>query len=231
MRIDKIKSIDTSKRIEIKEVYKSKDLNLLYAALKYSGFAFRKTFQPRKVNSVYFDTFAMNFLTQSLEGNRDRKKIRVRWYGDNKKKCPATLEIKNKKGVVSWKNLYEKQLVIKPNEKRWKHFFNYASEGSHLENMLNSYFPTSIISYKREYYESRNKKIRVTIDQELCTYQQMSRLKVNFSHNKLHSSLVIMEIKLSYNDQKLLEFVLQDFPFNSKRFSKYCESIFPQEYY
>ena len=144
MRIDKIKSIDTSKRIEIKEVYKSKDLNLLYAALKYSGFAFRKTFQPRKVNSVYFDTFAMNFLTQSLEGNRDRKKIRVRWYGDNKKKCPATLEIKNKKGVVSWKNLYEKQLVIKPNEKRWKHFFNYASEGSHLENMLNSYFPTSI---------------------------------------------------------------------------------------
>ncbi len=189
MLVTKPKSKNTSKRLEVKEVFKTKDLNLLDRAIKLSSFSFRKTFPTRRVNSVYFDTLKMDLLTQSLEGNRDRKKIRVRWYGEEKK------------------------------------------EKLHLKNTFKTYLPTSIVSYKRDYYESKNKKIRITIDQDLRSYQQMSRLKVNFSHYKDHSSLVIMEIKTSYEEDKLLTRVLQDFPFSAKRFSKYCESLLPQTYY
>jgi hypothetical protein len=225
MLVTKSQSKNTSKRLEVKEVFKSKNLNLIDRAIKLSGFSFRKTFPTRTVNSVYFDTIKMKLLTQSLEGNRDRKKIRVRWYGDEKKECDATLEIKNKKGVVSWKNLYERQVTVNPTAERWKNFLTYDSDKLHLKNTFKTYLPTSIVSYKRDYYESKNKKIRITIDQDLRTYQQMSRLKVDFSHYKDRSSLVIMEIKTSYEDEKILKHVLQDFPFSGKRFSKYCESI------
>jgi hypothetical protein len=221
----------TSKRIEIKEVFKTKDLNILDRAIKLSGFSFRKTFPTRRVNSVYFDTIKMDLLTQSLEGNRDRKKIRVRWYGDAEKECDATLEIKNKEGVVSWKNLYEKQIIVTPNAERWDNFLKYDSNKLYLKNTFKTFLPASIVSYKRDYYESKNKKIRITIDQDLRSYQQMSRLRVNFSYYKDHSSLVIMEIKTSYEEDKLLKRVLQDFPFSAKRFSKYCESLLPQTYY
>ena len=231
MLVTKPKSKNTSKRLEVKEVFKTKDLNLLDRAIKLSGFSFRKTFPTRRVNSVYFDTIKMDLLTQSLEGNRDRKKIRVRWYGEEKKEYDATLEIKNKEGAVSWKNLYEKQVIVNPNEASWDSFLKYDSEKLHLKNTFKTYLPTSIVSYKRDYYESKNKKIRVTIDQDLPSYQQMSRLRVNFSHYKDHSSLVIMEIKTSYEEDKLLKRVLQDFPFSAKRFSKYCESLLPQTYY
>ena len=231
MLINKIKNKETSKRIEIKEVFRTKDLNHLHKALKLSGFAFSKTFPTRKVNSIYFDTISMDFFRQSVEGNRDRKKIRVRWYGEEKKEYDATLEIKNKEGAVSWKNLYEKQVIVKPTEASWDNFLKYDSEKLHLKNTFKTYLPTSIVSYKRDYYESKNKKIRVTIDQDLSSYQQMSRFKVNFTHYKNHSSLVIMEIKTAYEEEKLLNRVLQDFPFSAKRFSKYCESLLPQTDY
>ena len=230
MLVSKPQNQNTSKRLEVKEVFKCKDLKLIDRAIKLSGFSFRKTFPTRRVNSVYFDTIKMDLLTQSLEGNRDRKKIRLRWYGDKKKECDATLEIKNKKGVVSWKNLYEKQIVVNPTANRWDNLFKYDSDNLHLKNIFKSYLPASIVSYKRDYYESMNKKIRITIDKDLRTYQQMSRLKVDFSHYKDRSSLVIMEIKTSYEDEKILKHVLQDFPFSGKRFSKYCESLLPQTY-
>ena len=173
----------------------------------------------------------MDFFRQSVEGNRDRKKIRVRWYGEEKKEYDATLEIKNKEGAVSWKNLYEKQVTVNPTETSWDNFLKSDSDKLHLKNTFKTYLPTSIVSYKRDYYESKNKKIRVTIDQDLSSYQQMSRFKVNFTHYKNHSSLVIMEIKTAYEEEKLLNRVLQDFPFSAKRFSKYCESLLPQTDY
>jgi hypothetical protein len=230
MLVTKPQNQNTSKRLEVKEVFKCEDLRLLDRAIKLSSFSFRKTFPTRRVNSVYFDTIKMDLLTQSLEGNRDRKKIRIRWYGDKKKECDATLEIKNKKGVVSWKNLYEKQIVVNPTANRWSNLFKYDSDNLYLKNTFKLYLPASIVSYKRDYYESRNKKIRITIDKDLRTYQQLSRLKVNFSRFKDHSSLVIMEVKTSYDEEKMLKYVLQDFPFSAKRFSKYCESLLPQTY-
>jgi hypothetical protein len=178
MLVTKPKSKNTSKRLEVKEVFKTKDLNLLDRAIKLSGFSFRKTFPTRRVNSVYFDTIKMDLLTQSLEGNRDRKKIRVRWYGEEKKEYDATLEFKNKEGAVSWKNLYEKQVIVNPTEASWDSFLKYDSEKLHLMNTFKTYLPASIVSYKRDYYESKNKKIRITIDQDLRSYQQLSRLRV-----------------------------------------------------
>ena len=59
----------------------------------------------RKVNSIYFDTNNYSSIRQNLDGISEKKKIRVRWYGDKKTITDPILEIKSKKGFeVSKKN-------------------------------------------------------------------------------------------------------------------------------
>ena len=39
-------------------------------------------YEPRRINSIYFDTGNLNMFFDSEEGTLPRKKIRVRWYND-----------------------------------------------------------------------------------------------------------------------------------------------------
>ena len=57
------------------EFYKLKDI------LTSSGM--KSLFEPRKVNSLYFDTPELAMFLDSEEGVLPRKKIRVRWYNEN----------------------------------------------------------------------------------------------------------------------------------------------------
>ena len=52
--------------------------NLLYAN------GLRKLYIPRKINSCYFDNEALQSFQDSDEGSLPRKKIRFRWYNQNK---------------------------------------------------------------------------------------------------------------------------------------------------
>ena len=50
----------------------------------YSGphFFFKEQYQNRKVNSIYFDDLNYSSIKQNLDGVSDKKKYRIRWYGD-----------------------------------------------------------------------------------------------------------------------------------------------------
>ena len=86
--------VSTEKRIEIKEIFKPSYLSKLEVAIHLSRFGLRKVFPTRRVNSVYFDSFAFDALMDSMEGNSLRKKYRLRWYGKAKDETKAVLEIK-----------------------------------------------------------------------------------------------------------------------------------------
>ena len=60
---------------------------------------FRPIFSERFVNNIYFDSLEFISYHQSIEGLDQRKKVRVRWYGDlsGSIKNPI-LEIKKKVG-------------------------------------------------------------------------------------------------------------------------------------
>jgi SPX domain protein involved in polyphosphate accumulation len=49
--------------------------------LKIEGF-FRKIYNKRKVNSIYYDTLDLNCLWDNINGFSNRDKYRVRWYDD-----------------------------------------------------------------------------------------------------------------------------------------------------
>ena len=54
----------------------------LINGLKSSYFCFRNHFEPRWINSIYFDDNFYTSIRQNLDGNYLKQKNRVRWYGE-----------------------------------------------------------------------------------------------------------------------------------------------------
>ena len=63
-------------------------------------------YEPRKINSLYFDTLSLQSFSDSEEGTLPRKKIRVRWYNDFEK---LTIE----KKISSVEGRYKQQNSLK----------------------------------------------------------------------------------------------------------------------
>jgi hypothetical protein len=217
--------IQTEKRIELKEVFENQDRNLIDRAISVSRFSFRQTYPNRIVNSLYLDTLNFKSLEESIEGGSLRRKARIRWYGKQLSETDATLEFKLKHGHLSWKKLLKKAFIIDPSENSWDKFVSPTSYNGIAISYLYNLIPQSIVSYHRSYYASFDDKVRITIDRELQTYSQLSSLYCNLKYEKLFLNKIIMEIKVSENNQIILKEVLNDFPFSQKRFSKYCASL------
>ena len=220
----------TEKRIEIKEVFRPSDLIKIRKAILLSRFSFRTPYPKRKINSIYYDTHDYKALKDSIEGGSLRNKSRIRWYGDAQKAANATLEIKNKKGHFSWKLLHKDLYRICHGATTWKTFLTLNSDSRDIALLLLNQQPKSIITYDREYYLSFDGKVRVTIDQNLKTFRQQNATRPNLKYYRTHIGFVIFEIKATQKNETLVKEVIKDFPFSAKRFSKYCESIIPQQY-
>ena len=221
---------NTEKRIEIKEVFRPSDLVKLHQTILLSRFSFRTPYPKRKINSIYYDTHDYRSLEDSIEGGSCRTKYRIRWYGNTQDISNATLEIKKKEGHLSWKLLKKNSFRICPCAKTWKTFLTPSSSSGNSNWFLHNQQPKSIITYDREYYASLDRKVRVTIDQNLKSFNQETSTKPNLNYYRPHIAFVIFEIKVSQENESLVKDVLRDLPFSAKRFSKYCESIIPQQY-
>ena len=120
---------------------------------------------------------------------------------------------------------------INPDAKNWETFLKPNSKSGVINKFLLNQQPKSIITYDRDYYISFDEKVRVTIDQNLKSFNQENFKKPNLSSSRPHIGFIIFEIKVSEENEALVKEVLKDFPFSAKRFSKYCESIIPRRYF
>ena len=168
-------------------------------------------------------------MEDSIEGNSLRTKRRIRWYGTEKNKIDATLEIKKKQGIYSWKKLYKNKYSINPNAKSWCGMIESKDEKLVPNTVLLNQIPRSIISYDRQYFCSFDGKVRITIDQNLQSFLQNFPFSTNLIRAKKHHNFMIIEVKVDSKDEHLVELVRQEIPFAPRRFSKYCESLIPQK--
>ncbi|MBT5716931.1 MAG: VTC domain-containing protein [Opitutae bacterium] len=88
----------------------------------------------------------------------------------------------------------------------------------------------SVISYDRKYYESFNGKVRITIDENLVSFDQRTSSKPNLRFGRQHLNQIVIEAKVDASDANCLPIVFDQLPFSPKRFSKYCESLIPQKH-
>ncbi|MBH45134.1 MAG: hypothetical protein CMC93_00780 [Flavobacteriaceae bacterium] len=221
----------TEKRIEIKDVFSTFEFPKFEKALKLSKFSFYCPYPTRQNNSIYFDDYSYSSLEDSIEGNSLRTKKRIRWYGTNKKRANATLEIKKKQGVVSWKHLFRNNYSINPTAKTWNELITNKDQTNTVDTLLLNFQPKSIVSYIRQYFCSFDGKVRITIDHNLQSFSQNSPISPNLDRATKHYNLMIIEVKVSLKDEYLLNLVRKEIPFTPRRFSKYSESMIPPKFF
>ena len=197
---------------------------------------FREVFYQRKVNNIYFDTVGYNDYQDNVLGVSDRKKIRIRWYGDIFGKISKpVLEIKIKKGLVGDKWSYKLKPFTLDNtftNEDIQTIFKTSNLPLPILESVKMVSPTLLNSYLRRYFLSADNKYRVTLDFELL-YYKIDKQFNNFNLKPVADENKIIELKYGLNDDTNANKISTQFPFRLNKNSKYVNGVntikqFPQ---
>ncbi len=160
--------------------------------------------KPRIVNSCYFDTQDLTLHHESEEGVLPRKKIRIRWYNNDKK--------------------FSKETKISSIEGRYKFskkssFITSIKELKNLKFFDNNYgtlYPRLIVKYDRSYYLFNN--LRITFDKNISYNDLKSNSTLTY-----HDNECVMEVKvpIECND----DYIEKIIKYPTTRFSKYSRGL------
>lgn len=202
-------------RIEKKFIYLNGDISYFYFLI--SGM-FIKTFSERTVNSFYFDTENYKDVWDNINGYSDRKKIRLRWY-DDLKNSEVFIEKKEKKNFITHKEVSKignfgnfdllNKFITSQDFKKYE-----------LKYSNNNLKKTILVEYKRNYYELPNKKLRVTVDNNI-------KIFYNYPLGFINLDKTIVELKYDLKNSSYVNlFVKENKLLNrNRKFSKYVNSF------
>jgi SPX domain protein involved in polyphosphate accumulation len=163
----------------------------------------KQLYQPRRIKSLYFDNLNYDMYNDSIEGMVPRKKIRIREYPNTSDKN-FYLEIKNS----SVEGRFKTRKIL-DNKK-----LDYYKKAGVFDGQYGVCLPNFYVSYEREY--SIIDDVRISIDKNLV-YESYR------NNNVCNDDNSIVEIKTSIN--KNLDDLIELFPFQRTRFSKYCFAV------
>ena len=193
----------------------------VYRALTESNFKFVEQYDPRWVNSIYYDNDFFNSVIQNLDGNEIKKKIRLRWYGSDCLIKNLFLEIKSKKGMVTQKRKIDlKETNIKLNSSLLKKIQTNILKK--YPNFLGQH-PFTKVRYNRTYFISQDNNVRATIDKNI-SYQKINNYKIetqSFNDNDL-----ILEFKYNTEFDNYVRNNLKNISLRLSKNSKFINSFF-----
>ena len=161
-------------------------------------------YPKREINSVYFDTDNFDCYLNSEEGVLPRKKIRVRWYNQNRSKIFKETKISSIEGRFKINKPFLDQNIL------------FENDYQIIDNEFGILKPKTMITYNREYFVLDN--LRLTFDSDI-NYKNLSALNnLNFRDNEC-----VLEIKANYNTYD--DYIEKIIGFPTTRFSKYSRSI------
>jgi hypothetical protein len=187
---------------------------------------FIEAYPPRWVNSLYYDTPGLGGLADSVNGLRDRVKMRVRWYGERRIVESPILEFKRKRGRLGSKDRYELAPIdltadVAPPAETLTGNPRLPDDIGAALRLLE---PATLSRYRRLYYLSADRRFRLTLDTDLSFYRvrtgsrQLVRVPDTFDGT-------VIEVKYGAGDDEAARPVLEALPFRWSRFSKYCAAF------
>jgi len=202
-------------RYERKYVINNVMMYEIYKKLYLNNFS--EIFKERQINNVYFDDSKLNSFVENVDGQSERRKYRVRWYGEKFTKSDKFYEIKiksedvNKKLIFNLGKIDLKEPLVSSIQ-RICHDVNQKTFNEFRNQFL---IPVLYNNYLRRYFYNKNLDFRVTIDQNL-----VSTSLINY--RSYQSSDIIIEIK--YQKENL--FQMKDlFNLQVSKNSKYVTGI------
>jgi SPX domain protein involved in polyphosphate accumulation len=200
--------------------YKISDLNhhVLLQAIRLHPANIKPLFADRQINNIYFDTPNLQCYDDNVNGVSERKKFRVRWYGDNifDIKNP-NLEIKMRSSEVGSKLIFPVPDFDLYDLKGLTQTVNKV-----LKNQ-NSVQPILMNSYQRSYFGTKDGAFRLTIDRNLRFFSLLSANR--FVRYNVREEAVILEIKYAVADDEHTDRITQYFPLRQTKSSKYVTGV------
>ena len=219
-------------RSEIKFICYQHNYHLLKNWIKLHQYNFLKEYNDRYINNIYFDSNDYKAFNDNLTGLPSRLKVRYRWYGDLfsiESKKEGSLEFKFRKNVYGYKKIFKvKDLTIDKNCE-WKDIkekiYNSLSTEYKILFKLNSE-KILINRYQREYFRSKNKKLRITLDKDIQIFdQRFSLKKPNLKLTNYTQNYLVIEFKFDKEDKQFINDLDINIPIKVSRNSKYINGI------
>lgn len=203
------------------------DLKVIEHFIRMHVAGFRKIYQTREVNNIYFDTASLDCGYANIEGYRKRWKIRIRWYGPFFGLISSPrLEIKIKQDHLGYKKVFTIDSFIMEEKFNAGVLYNKIEDSSiprHLKKVIRSLHPVLINSYLRTYLLSNDGKFRITMDSDLKfgnIHQTIGKIRLMRDENT-----VILEVKYDQEHDDDVEFITSRLPWRVSKNSKYINAL------
>lgn len=192
-----------------------------------------------RVHSVYWDSPDLRFFWEKIEGEKYRRKLRFRRYGDLEEE--VFVEIKQRtdrtlqKRRVRWPLERVRSTFNSSERLEWTANVQESPIVSEVVCLCHQYrlSPRMAISYRRQaFFAIYEPDLRITFDRRVQYSATELDLDRTFDVGKyvVDPRLVIMEIKFNERVPLWLCKVVSSFGFRIVRLSKYCTAV-DREYY
>jgi SPX domain protein involved in polyphosphate accumulation len=189
---------------------------------------FSEIFHQRFVNNIYFDSFGLQNYNDNVHGSTRRIKVRIRWYGELFGNVTRpVLELKAKDGVLGKKESYSLQpfrLDEIFGESMVTDLFASSDIPEIVKMKLGFLKPVLLNRYSRKYFQSADKRYRITLDGDLVFYRITHQFNSFMSKMKDDIS-VILELKYAADSDLDANHISNNFPFRVTKSSKYVQGI------
>lgn len=215
-------------RFERKFVFQNTSFDHILQQVYRHSYGFKEVFHKRKINNIYFDTANYNFYKQNVEGVANRKKLRLRWYGDRTAQIEnPTIEIKKKMGEVGDKDSFRLKgisldLTSMNANAVQKCLIANTQELVGLNHSLKALHPTLLNTYERRYFLSFCGRYRITIDFNQAFYNPNYQ---TFKQSELLLNDIVLELKYAVEDDADARQVSQQIRTRLSKNSKYVTGI------
>lgn len=200
-------------RYEIKYILKPEEWSKLRQVLIEHPASFREAYADRVVNNIYLDTIDLVSCLDNLAGISERRKYRIRWYGEQKEVVKPVFEQKIKNNALGRKE----SLPIEDwddNYLETHHFKNYGSLSPILQNQ-----------YLRSYFVDWSGNFRLTVDRHI-KYKRVNSLYSDDYSDAFNDEHIIVELKFNAEHFKIHKDITRYLPFRPSKHSKYVTGVF-----
>ncbi len=221
----------TPRRNEVKIPLPSLLLADVEAWVRVHPFHWRRPHPPRQINNIYFDTPTYTGLNANLAGIGERAKLRLRWYGDQLTcVADAHLELKQKRGTIGWKEVIPISVNLGLRDTGWRQLTAALEDAAGSKGRCwFSHFPIPVLinCYRRDYYDTPDGVVRLTVDRRLRAYGQRATRVPNLTLLAPLEDEIVIELKAPTDAGALrrLNDALSYFPPSVGRFSKYVQGM------
>jgi hypothetical protein len=190
--------------------------------------AFIETYPERYINNLYFDSFDLRSYAESVNGVKNRVKFRIRWYGHlfgliNE----PVLELKCKNGLVGTKRRFSLAPFCMGKGFCRDKFWQLLKASGVPEIIMGQRLPADFFllnRYKRKYFQSADKRYRITIDSQM-EFHALKPRDNSFLTKTADTHTVILELKYHSMDDAGAEKITNFFSFRVCKSSKYVTGI------